>query len=276
MGALISISLVFLLISLCDYTVRFDGSLSREGVASSELDIGMVERFRLTIVYDNNPYDERLVTAWGFGCYVNTDNVTILFDTGGDPEILLENMAKLNLDLESIDIIVLSHIHGDHVGGLFGFLEVNSDVKVYLPVSFPDEFKNKVRGYGCKVIEVKDALKICKGVATTGELGTAIKEQSLIIATQLGLITVTGCAHPGVVTIAEKSIELTEMEIYLVIGGFHLTGATESTILSIIEQLKVLGVNKTAPCHCSGDLARQLFKQEFGEDYIEVGVGSDP
>ena len=124
MGALISISLVFLLISLCDYTVRFDGSLSREGVASSELDIGIIERFRLTIVYDNNPSDERLVTAWGFGCYINADNVTILFDTGGDPEILLKNMAELNLDLKSIDVIVLSHIHGDHVGGLFGFLEV--------------------------------------------------------------------------------------------------------------------------------------------------------
>jgi 7,8-dihydropterin-6-yl-methyl-4-(beta-D-ribofuranosyl)aminobenzene 5'-phosphate synthase len=59
-------------------------------------------------------------------------------------------------------------------------------------------------------------------------------------------------------------------------GGFHLTGASESTILSIIEQLKALGVKKVAPCHCSGDLARKLFKEEFGEDYLEVGVGSDP
>ena len=102
-----------------------------------------------------------------------------------------------------------------------------------MPVSFPDELKNKVRGYGCEVIEVKDALKICKGVATTGELGTAIKEQSLMIATQLGLIIVTGCAHPGVLTIVEKSIELTEMEIYLVIGGFHLTGASEKVAIAI-------------------------------------------
>jgi 7,8-dihydropterin-6-yl-methyl-4-(beta-D-ribofuranosyl)aminobenzene 5'-phosphate synthase len=59
-------------------------------------------------------------------------------------------------------------------------------------------------------------------------------------------------------------------------GGFHLTGASESTILSIIEQLKALGVKKVAPCHCSGDLARKLFKEKFGEDYLEVGVGSDP
>lgn len=57
MGALISISLVFLLISLCEYTVRFNGSLSTEGVVSSKLDIGIVERFRLNIVYDNNPSD---------------------------------------------------------------------------------------------------------------------------------------------------------------------------------------------------------------------------
>lgn len=276
MGALIAISLMFIFILLYEYTIHFDGRLSKEAIALSELNIGMAEKVRLIVVYDNYPYDERLVTAWGFGCYINVDNVTILFDTGGDSQILLENMAKLDLDVENVDVIVLSHIHGDHVGGLFGVLDLNSDVKVYLPASFPDEFKNRVGGYGCEIIEVKDTLKICNGVATTGELGTTIKEQSLLIATPFGLVVVTGCAHPGVVKIVEKCREVTEAEVYLVIGGFHLVGASESTILSIIEQLKALGVRKTAPCHCSGDLARLLFKQEFGDDYIEAGVGSDP
>ncbi|MGQ9552406.1 MAG: MBL fold metallo-hydrolase [Candidatus Bathycorpusculaceae bacterium] len=244
--------------------------------APSRLEAGVPEKVRLTVVYDNNPYDERLQTAWGFACHVDVDGMSILFDTGGDNFILLDNMAKLNIDVREIEIIVLSHIHGDHVGGLFGVLELNNQVKVYLPASFPDDFKRRVEGYGCEVIEVKDALKICNGVATTGELGATIKEQSLILTTVKGLIIVAGCAHPGVVNIVEKAKELTGMEVYLVLGGFHLSGESENRISSIIELFRELGVVKAAPCHCSGDRARALFKEEFGEDYMEVGVGADP
>lgn len=272
---LISVTLIILFASLCDSVEHRNRSPSTVAASSNKIEMEIAERVRITIVYDNNAYDERLVTAWGFSCYINVDNVTVLFDTGGDARILLDNMAKLNLNVEEIDVIVLSHIHGDHVGGLFGVLELNSQVKVYLPASFPDEFKNEVKKYGCEVVEVKDAVKISHGLATTGELD-AIKEQSLMIAMSKGLVVITGCAHPGVVNIVKKAKELTDMDIYLVMGGFHLTGASESTILSIIEQLKELEVKKVAPCHCSGDLARKLFKEKFGEDYLEVGVGSDP
>jgi 7,8-dihydropterin-6-yl-methyl-4-(beta-D-ribofuranosyl)aminobenzene 5'-phosphate synthase len=244
--------------------------------ASSILEVGVSEKVRLTIVYDNSPYDERLQTAWGFACHINADGVSILFDTGGDHCMLLDNMAKLNIDVREIEIIVLSHIHGDHVGGLFGVLELNNQVKVYLPASFPDDFKRRVESYGCEVVEVKDALKICNGVATTGELGATIKEQSLIVSTVKGLVIVAGCAHPGVANIVEKAKELTGMEVHIVLGGFHLSGESENMISSIIERFRELRVVKVAPCHCSGDRAKALFKEEFGEDYMEVGVGTDP
>jgi len=236
--------------------------------------LGIAENVGLTIVYDNNPYDERLRTAWGFGCYVNVDGVKILFDTGGDSKILIDNMAKLSIDAKEIEIIILSHIHGDHVGGLFGVLDLNSQVKVYFPASFPEDFKRRVKDSASEVTEVKGALKICNGVATTGELGTTIKEQSLVVATAKGLVIVTGCAHPGVVNIVKKAKELTGMEVHLVLGGFHLGGASENKILSIIEQFREMDVEKVAPCHCSGDRARALFKAEFGKKYVEAGVGS--
>lgn len=272
--------LVFIALTIFFASLFLNFERPREGESEdlfvlSRLEIGIAEKVALTIVYDNNPYDERLTTAWGFGCYVNVDGVKILFDTGGDPCILLDNIVKLNIDAKEIEIIILSHIHGDHVGGLFGVLELNSQVKVYLPASFPDDFKREIKEYECEVIEVKDALKICNGVATTGELGTAIKEQSLIVATAKGLVIVTGCAHPGVVNIVKEAKEMTGLEVHLVLGGFHLGGASENMILSIIEQFRELGVEKVAPCHCSGDRARALFKAEFGKDYVEAGVGSD-
>lgn len=232
-----------------------------------------VRNLSITVSYDNNPYKERLTTAWGFSCVIRGTEKTILFDTGGDGSILLTNMEELGINPKEIDLVVLSHIHGDHVGGLPSFLEKNPEVVVYLPKSFPKGFKNGVKEYGAKIVEVQGALKICEGVYSTGELGTWIKEQSLIIHTEKGLIVITGCAHPGIVKIVNKVKDLVKDDVLLVMGGFHLGGESKVEIENIVSSFRKLGVNYVGPCHCSGDAARQLFKKEYGENFINVGVG---
>lgn len=227
----------------------------------------------MAVVYDNKPYDDRLKKAWGFGCFVNVDGIGILFDTGGDSDVLLSNMAKLNINVENVDVVVLSHTHGDHVGGLLGILNLNGHMKVYVPASFPRPFKDEIKSYGCEMIEARNAVRICDGVATTGELGVTIKEQSLLISTQQGLVVVTGCAHPGIVNAVRETERLTGRKVYLAVGGYHLSGASEGEITSIIQQFKTLGVEKVAPCHCSGDIARTMFEQSFSDNFIETGVG---
>jgi 7,8-dihydropterin-6-yl-methyl-4-(beta-D-ribofuranosyl)aminobenzene 5'-phosphate synthase len=219
------------------------------------------------IVYDNNPYKEGLKATWGFSCVVRCER-TILFDTGGNGTILLENMEKLNINPKEIDIVVLSHIHGDHVGGLSRFLEINHNVTVYLPKSFPERFKENI-----DVVEVQEPLRILDGVYSTGEMGSWIREQSLIIQTGSGLIVVTGCAHPGIVKIVKRAKELLKGNVLLVVGGFHLLNHGEGKIREIISDFKNLDVRYVAPCHCSGDLARKLFKERYGERYINAGVG---
>jgi 7,8-dihydropterin-6-yl-methyl-4-(beta-D-ribofuranosyl)aminobenzene 5'-phosphate synthase len=76
----------------------------------------------ITIVYDNNPYKKGLETAWGFSCIVRGTEKTILFDTGGDGSLLIRNMKALGIDPKEIDLIFLSHIHRDHVGGLWNVI----------------------------------------------------------------------------------------------------------------------------------------------------------
>jgi 7,8-dihydropterin-6-yl-methyl-4-(beta-D-ribofuranosyl)aminobenzene 5'-phosphate synthase len=231
-------------------------------------------KLRLTIVYDNNEYDPHLETKWGFSCLVEGLEKTILFDTGADSATLLSNMKKLKIDPAEVDAIVLSHIHGDHVGGLSGFVEENGDVIVYLPKSFPGSFQDRVRSFGAQVEEVSEAKELFTGVYTTGELGNGIKEQSLIVTSSQGLVVITGCAHPGVVNIVRKARDmLAEKPVYLVIGGFHLAGAATPEIESVIEGFRQLGVIKVAPCHCSGDETRKLFREEYGENYIDSGAG---
>ena len=227
----------------------------------------------ITVTYDNNPCRKKLTTAWGFSCLIRGTEKTILFDTGGDGSILLANMEKLGINPEKIDLVVLSHIHGDHVGGLHSLLEKNPEVVVYLPKSFPKSFKNDVKKYGAKVVEVQEPLKICEGVYSTGELGTRIKEQSLTIHTEKGLIVITGCAHPGIVSIINAAKKVVKDNVLLVMGGFHLVGKNKDEIEKIITGFRKSGVRYVGPCHCSGDAARQLFKKEYCENFMDVGVG---
>jgi 7,8-dihydropterin-6-yl-methyl-4-(beta-D-ribofuranosyl)aminobenzene 5'-phosphate synthase len=56
-------------------------------------------------------------------------------------------------------------------------------------------------------------------------------------------------------------------------GGFHLGGASRAHVQGIIADFRDLGVQRVAPCHCTGDAARQLFAAAFGDDCILAGVG---
>ncbi len=260
------------IIVLAIYLIKFIYKPAEGPFNEEHLKLGKCDG-TLTILYDNNPYDPKLRTAWGFSCLVSLDGATILFDTGGDGRLLAENMAKLGVDIRSIQAVVLSHIHGDHTGGLDAVLEKNNNVTVFLPASFTSNFKADVKRHGSAVVEVYEAVKVHDCVATTGVLGRAIEEQSLMVETSRGLVLVTGCAHPGIVNIVRRAKELTGEEIHLVVGGFHLASKSEEEINRIITQMKELGVRKVAPCHCSGDPARRLFKEAFIANYIEAGVG---
>ena len=224
---------------------------------------------KITVVYDNRTLDPDLSPAWGFSCLVGED---LLFDTGGDGPRLLSNMVQMGLDVGGIKTVVLSHAHGDHTGGLGGLLAVNKEVTVYLPRSFPSGFKAQVRARA-RVVEVHEPMEIAEGIHTSGEMGRGLVEQSLALVTGQGSVVITGCAHPGIVSIVKKAKEIVSGEVYLVLGGFHLGGASRRTVKGIIADFRRLGVQKVAPCHCTGSRAMRMFAAEYGEDFIEIGVG---
>ena len=233
------------------------------------------QNISFTILYNNVPYNQNLTTAWGFSCLIEGLEKTILFDTGGDGGILLSNMEKLKVDPQKIDVVVISHIHWDHRGGLLDFLDKNNKVTVYLPISLPQDFKEKVRRKGAKVVSVHNPVRICGNVHSTGELGTGIKEQSLVIDTPKGLIIVTGCAHPGVVNIVRSAQGLLKEErIRLALGGFHLLVYSEPQVKKIIKDLKAIGVKKVGPSHCTGGRPVELFREAWGEDFFDLGCGA--
>jgi 7,8-dihydropterin-6-yl-methyl-4-(beta-D-ribofuranosyl)aminobenzene 5'-phosphate synthase len=220
---------------------------------------------RFTVVYDNNGYDRTLRTAWGFACWVEAGGATVLFDTGGERAALLENMVRLGLDPQALDAVVLSHIHGDHTGGLTGLLETGIRPTVYLPASFPASFKADLRAR-TDLVQVTGAIEIVPGIYTTGQVGSDIVEQALVVDTDVGWVVVTGCAHPGVVEMVRRAKEATAGEVTLVMGGFHLGSASQRQIEGIIAALRGLGVQQVAPCHCTGETARRMLAEAYGPD----------
>jgi len=227
----------------------------------------------LTTIYDNRSKNEELRADWGFSCLAEINGQRILFDAGANGKILLSNMKKLGVKPSEIGAVFLSHDHWDHTGGLFEVLEENRNLEVFLLKSFPEEFKQKIESLGVSFSEISTPVHMYAGVMSTGELGESIKEQSLLIDTNRGLVVLTGCSHPGILQIIKTAKSITGKEILLVIGGFHLLEKTEPEIKSIIEEFKKLGVKKAAPSHCTGEKAIELFKAEYGKNFVSNSAG---
>ncbi|UCH96672.1 MAG: MBL fold metallo-hydrolase, partial [Candidatus Aminicenantes bacterium] len=206
--------------------------------------------------------------------YIEGTEKNILFDTGTKSDLFIRNFKELDIDHHKVDMVVISHEHGDHTGGLFAFLEMNHNLSVIMPYSFSYNFVRRVESYGARALAVKNPVEICKDVYLSGELDARmINEQLLAINTKKGLIVIGGCSHPGIINIIKNFQETLNRDIYLVFGGFHLMNKTEQEVNKIINQMKKLGVQKCGASHCTGDRQIQMFKEAFGDDYITMGVG---
>jgi len=234
----------------------------------------LAQDITLTILYNNVPYNNELTTAWGMSCLIEGLEKTIILDTGGDGSVLLDNMSKLKVDPTEVDAVLLSHIHADHTEGLWSLLEKNRQIVVYFPESFPVNFKDRVKNLCRDIVSVHKPRRICEQAWSTGELGSSIKEQSLVIDTKKGLIVITGCAHPGIVNIAKFAESFLKKKVYLVLGGFHLMAYSKNQVKQIIEDLKELGIKQVAPSHCTGARTIELFREAWGDDFIELGCGA--
>jgi len=187
---------------------------------------------KATIVYDNEVRSQGLKAGRGFSAVIESENtLSILFDTGADSPTLLYNMEELGIDTKRIGVIVISHAHGDHTGGLSEILRISETVELFLPSSFRRAFPRR------RVTMVKDAMQIREDVFSTGELEGV--EQSLALKTEKGIFVVTGCAHPAMRNILGAAAKFGKL--YGIAGGFH--GFHD---FKLFEGLSII-----CPCHCT-------------------------
>ena len=195
---------------------------------------------KITILYDNNAHPG-FESGWGFSCLVDS-NQRILFDTGDNGQKLIHNFKKANIDPKSVNKVVLSHNHWDHVDGLEGFRKFNSEAEVVHPNTF------------------SEPTEISPGIYSTGALGVFPKEQSLVVKTEKGNIVITGCAHPGLENILQTARGLGQ--IYGVLGGFH----------GFSKFAELEGIQLIAPCHCTQHT--EQIKQKYPAQFKQIQAGS--
>jgi len=271
----------------------------------------MNNRVCITILVDNTTSKQNLLTEHGLSLWIEYGDKHILFDAG-QSDILFHNAEILGVDLTRTDVIILSHGHYDHTGGLCAVLELAPRSVIYI---HPGTIKPK---YSCKELKVrsigmpeaaKQAIKnhnvvwtekpvqLCKGVTLTGQIprrncfedvggaffvdenchkkDSLLDDQAIFFETKQGLVVLLGCAHAGVVNTLDYVIKLTNRRnIYAIIGGMHLINANLTRIKNTIEAFKKYDIQKIMPLHCTGQEAAEKIKKTFGEKYVSSEAGA--
>jgi len=259
-----------ILISLSAGALMLGGQRGEVKTEAKTIQIGSVEEVKLIVVVDNYP-DSGLKTAWGLSILAKTPKNTILFDTGPDPNVLRDNLKKLKVDPSEIDFVVISHEHWDHVGGLSYIAKVRPGLKVYVPKGAA----GRIGVHGLDIEEVGETMKVAEGVAVIGWLYGPPAEEALAINVEgRGLVILVGCSHPGVANIVAKAKNDLGVKPYLVLGGFHMRGASELTCRETVKRLIELGTERIAPIHCSGDMIRSILEREYSRNWLKCHVGS--
>jgi 7,8-dihydropterin-6-yl-methyl-4-(beta-D-ribofuranosyl)aminobenzene 5'-phosphate synthase len=265
---------------------------------------------RITVLYDAFGQPSEMKKDWGFSALVEYGGKRILFDTGNNADIFAHNVKSKGVDLTKLDFVIISHRHGDHIGGVSHLLDLNPDVEIYAPRenfgvfgaalpgtfyrgndSLPPEMryfdgsppstlrfgaawpKGRFRWVG-KATEVAPGFHV---IALKGDWGADLElvGLSLAIDTPNGTVLVVGCSHPTIERIVEAASQTIDKPIHLVIGGTHLLPASDDEIRRIATALrddwKVVWL---APAHCTGEPAFEALKQAFGARYIYVGLGT--
>ena len=265
---------------------------------------------RVTILYDSFGKSPTLTMDWGFAALVDYGGKRILFDTGNNAQIFEHNVKAAGVDLQKLDFVVMSHRHGDHMGGLAYLLKVNPTVKIYAPKersgvygddqpsstwyrkdpSLPAE-QRYYSGAPPEIIHMGEAwpganfqlidknIEIVPGMyliaLVSDKPGTLeLRELSLAIRTPDGLVLVVGCSHPGVEHIVQEASAI-DPHINLLLGGLHQIQASDPEVERIARVLHdQYKLDRIAPGHCTGEPEFAALKKTFGDHYLYAGVGS--
>lgn len=224
---------------------------------------------KITILYNDYVYDTKLRAEPGLSILVESPQLVVLFDTGGDTQILQDNIEVLGVNISKVDCIVLSHEHWDHLGGLEYVLSKNPGIPVYVPGEYSQYLEDNIESFGGKCVPLGNATKLCDSIGVTNTIYGTYDEQGLVVMTGDGLFLLAGCGHAGIENIASDVVKSSGENISLILGGFHT-----SSLVHACDVLDEIGVDRVAPIHGGLSAATlEYLETRYGDNYIQSGVG---
>jgi len=230
---------------------------------------------KLQVLFDREAVKEGLNTGWGLSFILDSH---ILFDTGEKFEYIRDNAAALNVDLNLVDTVVISHEHWDHINGLWGILQMRKGMKVYGCPGMSKEFIDKVHEAGGTFEEAGLKTQIADRVFILGEnrviyKGKGLSEQMLVIENDTDLSLICACCHPGIVNIVHKAANVFGKKVAVVAGGMHMIDKDQRFNRYSISEMKMF-VDKVYSSHCTGHDAQEILKEFYGDkaDVLKTGM----
>lgn len=260
---------------------------------------------RIVTLNDNRCDSNNFEFEHGISLFIECDDKRVLFDSG-QTDIFIKNAKKLNIDLNKIDAIVLSHGDYDHGNGL---KYLNTKTKLICHPDFVltriskrtgndnglnqtrDELKQKY-----DLIETREPFYISNKIIFLGQIernndfekgenlpaydenGNTyehLDDSGLVLKTEEGLIVISGCAHSGICNTTEYAKKITgDNRILAVMGGFHLKDINEHT-LKTIEYMKKNNVKTVYLAHCTSDIVCQEFFKQMPENTKIIKTGTE-
>jgi 7,8-dihydropterin-6-yl-methyl-4-(beta-D-ribofuranosyl)aminobenzene 5'-phosphate synthase len=206
--------------------------LNRERIEGAEsLELPALDFLELTVLVDERT-GEGYRGDPGVSYLARTDKGALVFDVGFGPDspTLNHNTSKLGVDPSTVDAVVISHLHPDHMGGMAAFQSKSVRIPPELgglsgkPCFLPDTAE--AADFDAEV--VRKPKELAAGIGTTGPLARSLfflglcEEQALVARIRgKGLAVITGCGHPTVEVILEMARRLSDEPLYAIAGGIH-------------------------------------------------------
>lgn len=268
---------------------------------------------KVVTLLENDTLDKKLGFAHGLSLYIEVYGKKILFDLGPN-NTYQKNAKQLDIDLEDIDYLIISHGHYDHGSGIKKFLKMNSKATVYLSkFAFETYAKatgkrmddigigkqpksNRIRYIYREKLELFPSIAVCDKVdyhkqvigdsnLRTYEDGQYVEDHFhheiyLIISEEDNNVLFSGCSHKGINNILDAIEEDCNILITHIVGGLHFSHY-DSFNFTQTDFLQKLGKKlasekhmKVYACHCTGEEAFFELKQSLKSDLVRLKTGS--
>lgn len=248
---------------------------------------------KFTILSEDRNCRNDCINEHGLSIYIELENEKLLLDAGST-DAFLKNAEILNINLDDVNTVVLSHGHWDHGDGLKyikthktlilhpGCCTKRYSLRRNMEYAGINENRDELLEK-FKLIETKNPYQFFENAWYLGEIDRKLEvpeknlptvlenkeidylydDSGIVIKLTEGIVVFSSCSHSGINNIIEQAKRVTnENRILAVVGGFHLKEIDEYT-LELLQYFKDNNIKQAYMGHCTSDEVIGYFREQL-------------